>query len=175
MINYPSSSLTPLLIYYLPFKVKLLRSVLPFLSEIAQLNIPNNGPSRMCLYLMVPLLMSMKFPLFMNPELVLAGTHILLFFTGVPVISDLQYNSSVPALICYSTGQIVPNVTWYRDCVPVSTSSGFIKRGNLVDISRGTIKYMHILEGPLLGTFTYAISDKNGRTDLRSFTLNGRQ
>ncbi len=94
---------------------------------------------------------------------------------GAPVISSLQYNQNISAMICTSTEQLIESVTWYKNGQEIPRSSSQLIQSHRI-IDRDNVVIEHILSGSVdifFGTFTCAIQDNTNRTAEISVTLNG--
>ena len=107
---------------------------------------------------------------------VMCHVSIALPFTGVPAITDLDYDRASRTLTCISSGGPVDSVTWTKDgSLVTGDSSTFSQAQTITNAISST--YHHTLSSSnssnFVGNFTCTIRDAVGNSNSRTRVFNG--
>ena len=97
-------------------------------------------------------------------------------FTGVPAITDLDYDRASGTLTCISSGGPVDSVIWMKDgSLIIGDNSAFSQMQTITSTITST--FHHTLSSSnssnFVGSFTCTIRDAVGNSNSRTQTLNG--
>ena len=102
--------------------------------------------------------------------------YVSLPFTGVPAITDLDYDRASGTLMCISSGGPVDSVIWTKDgSLITGDSSTFSQTQTITSTILST--YHHTLSSSnssnFVGSFTCTIRDAVGNSNSRTRVFNG--
>ncbi len=94
---------------------------------------------------------------------------------GPPFISNLQYNQSVPAIICISTGQLIELVTWYKNGEEILRNGSQFTISHRI-LNREEIVIEHTLQSGIenFDDFACVVQDSVGRAARSRLSINGK-